>query len=202
MKHGWKLMLALPLVALAACSQENKNDAGNVVNDAENSASNAGSAVSNMASNAALSLTPTPSPQEFVDKAAKSDAFEIAAAEIAVTNAGAQGVKDFAKMMLTAHKESTAKIKAAAAASSPAVTPNATLTDDQNEKLADLKKLTGKDFDTAYIDNQTSAHDDALDLMKKYAADGESAPLKKAAGEIAPVVEKHLAAVKELDKKD
>ncbi|MBO9576392.1 MAG: DUF4142 domain-containing protein [Sphingobium sp.] len=199
---SWKSLAALSVLALAACSQKTENTASNAVNDTENALSNAANATGNLVDNAAIALTPTPSPQEFVDKAAKSDAFEIAAAEIAEKNATLAGVKDFAKMMVTAHKESTAKIKKAAAAAMPAITPDATLTDDQKSELDKLRGLKGEDFDKAYIDNQTEAHEDALSLMKKYAADGGVESLKTAAGEIAPIVQEHLDKAKALDKKD
>ena len=63
-----------------------------------------------------------------------------------------------------------------------------------------LKPLKGKDFDKAYIDGQVSAHEDALSLMKGYADKGDTPSLKTAAGEIAPVVQKHLDMVKALKK--
>lgn len=197
-----KSLAALSILILAACSQKTENAAGNAANDTESAFSNATNAVGNAVDNAAIALTPTPSPQEFVDKAARSDAFEIAAAEIAEKNASMAGVKDFARMMVTAHKESTAKIKKAASAATPPVTPDATLTADQKSELDKLRGLKGKDFDKAYIDNQTDAHDDALSLMKKYAADGGVESLKAAASEIAPVVQEHLDKAKALDKKD
>ena len=67
-------------------------------------------------------------------------------------------------------------------------------------KLDDLAKLKGADFDKAYIDNQVSAHEDALSLMKNYADNGDTPSLKAAAGEIAPVVQKHLDMAKALKK--
>ncbi|HZV56069.1 MAG TPA: DUF4142 domain-containing protein [Sphingobium sp.] len=49
------------------------------------------------------------------------------------------------------------------------------------------------------MDDQVDAHEDALALMRKYAADGETASLKTAAASIAPVVEQHLARARTLD---
>ena len=66
--------------------------------------------------------------------------------------------------------------------------------------MAELKTLKGAAFDKEYIDGQVDAHEDALDLMRKYAADGNVVSLKQAAGEIAPVVEKHLSSARALDK--
>ncbi len=165
---------------------------GEAMTDLGNSASNAAGAVGD-------ALSPAPSGQSFADTAAKSDAFEIAAAKLALTNASSPKVKAFANDMIKAHTGSTAKIKAAAAKASPAITPDPTLTGEQNDDLADLGKLKGADFDKAYIDGQIDAHDDALELMQNFAKDGDVAPLKEAAGEIAPVVKGHLDMAKGLE---
>jgi len=171
---------------------------------AENSASETAEAAGAMASNAMVdvkqALSATPTGQEFANIAGKSDAFEIAAAKLALKNGSSKQVKDFADEMITAHSESTSKIKAAAAEASPAITPDPTLTDDQNAKLADLGKKSGADFDEAYIDNQVDAHQDALALMRDYAEHGDTPSLKTAAAAIAPIVQKHLDHAKSLDK--
>jgi len=200
-----------PLVlvaALAACSQKTQDNTANTVSDIGSDVSNtagnaidaAGDATGNALNAAGNALNPAPTGQEFADKAAKSDAFEIAAAKLAKTNAGSSGVKAFAATMIEAHTGSTAKIKAAAAKATPAIKPDPTLTSDQQSKLDDLGKLKGADFDKAYIDGQVSAHEDALSLMKGYADNGDTPSLKTAAGEIAPVVQKHLDMAKGLQK--
>ena len=63
-------------------------------------------------------------------------------------------------------------------------------------RLSDLGKLNGADFDRAYLAGQVDAHEEALSLMRDYAKHGDVAPLKAAAGEIVPVVEKHLDRVR------
>lgn len=200
----------LALLTATACSKQEENaaaqgadNAGNAVengfSDAGTAMDNAGHAVANGFDDAKVALTPTPTAQEFVDRAAASDAYEIAAAKLAKTNAASAEVKAFAAMMITAHTDSTAKIKKAAAAASPALTPNPALDDDKRDDLAKLKDLKGKDFDDAYIDQQIDAHEKTLNLMKVYADKGDVAPLKTAAGEIAPVVDKHLTEARKLD---
>lgn len=196
----WTSLTVLSALTLAACGPKSEQKADHAANATEAALSNAADATGNALENAALAVKPTPSGQEFVDTAAKSDAFEIAAAKLAATNATSPQVKAFAKMMVSAHTESTAKIKAAASAATPALKPDATLTASQNDGLAKLKALKGADFDKAYIDGQVSAHDDALALMQKYAKDGEVASLKAAAGEIAPIVQQHLDHAKALKK--
>ena len=200
MNRAWRhaAVLSVSVLTLAACSTKAKQDTSNAANAAENAVSNAATATGNALQNAGQALTPTPTAQEFIDEAAKSDAFEIAAGKLAKTNAASAEVKDFAKMMVDAHNQSTAKIKKTAAGLSPALTPDATLTDGQKGKLDDLGKLKGADFDKEYIDQQVDAHEDALSLMKKYAADGKEPALKAAAQDIEPVVQQHLDRAKEI----
>jgi len=187
-------------LSLAACGPKAENKIDAAANATSDAMAAAGSATANAADAIADAVTPTPSGQEFADKAAKSDAFEIAVAKLAQKEATSTDVKKFAADMIKAHTDSTAKVKAAAASASPAITPNPDLTEDQAEKLADLGKLKGADFDKAYIDGQVDAHEDALSLMQNYAKDGEVASLKAAAGDIAPVVQKHLDMAKALNK--
>ncbi|WP_066810287.1 DUF4142 domain-containing protein [Sphingomonas asaccharolytica] len=200
---------AIALVAaLGACSQKTQDTTTNTVSEIGSDVTNttdtaigaAGNATGNALDAAGNALNPTPTGQEFADKAAKSDAFEIAAAKLAKTNADSADVKKFAATMIEAHTGSTAKIKAAAAKATPEIKPDPTLTADQQSKLDDLGKLKGKDFDKAYVDGQISAHEDALSLMKGYADKGDTPSLKTAAGEIAPKVQDHLNMAKALKK--
>ncbi|MBO9582452.1 MAG: DUF4142 domain-containing protein [Sphingobium sp.] len=194
MNSAWRHVAVLSALALAACGQKTQNNAENAVKATENAFSNAASATGNIIDNASLALTATPTPQEFIDKAAKSDAFEVAAGQLAKTNGGSAEVKAFGQMMIDAHTKSTAGLKKAAGA----LKPDATLTSGQNDKLSDLGKLKGTDFDKAYIDDQIEAHEDALALMRKYAGDGTDVSLKAAAKDIVPVVQAHLDRAREI----
>ena len=186
-------------LSLAACNKAAQT-ADSAANTAGAVADDAGAMASNAMVDVKQAVTPTPTAQEFVDKAAKSDAYEIAAARLAATNATSQAVKDFAAEMIKAHSESTAKIKAAAGKASPAITPDPALTNDQNDELAELGQKKGAEFDEDYIDDQVDAHQSALALMRDYAEHGDNPDLKAAAGAIAPIVQKHLDHAKMLDK--
>lgn len=178
------------VLALAACGSKTDTTAGTNATTVDSSTATTDD--TGMTANSGGAVAAATPAQAFADKAAKSDAFEIAAARLAETNASSAAVKDFAKKMIAAHTDSTAKIKQAAAGAAPAITPDATLSDDQTQKLADLGKLKGKDFDTAYAAGQVAAHQEALTLMTDYAANGDAPSLKAAAGAIAPVVKDHL----------
>jgi putative membrane protein len=180
------------VLALGGCGPKAEKAAAATQNSIDNAADTTGMAISNAADSVKEAVTPTPGAQDFTDKAAKSDAFEIASAKLAQAKAASPDVKSFAEMMIADHTASTAKIKKAASAAMPAIIPDSALTADQQGKLADLGKLSGKDFDKAYTDQQIDAHKDALSLMQLYADKGDVAPLKVAAGEIAPKVQTHL----------
>lgn len=196
---GWTAIGTAISLTLTACgdgSQQQMNAEANMAGP-----ENTGETNDTAMNNGMAAMVPVPSAQEFVDQAAKNDAFEIAAAELATKNAASSEVKAFAAEMTKAHTASTEKIKGAAAQAQPAVTPNPALMPDQEENLNALKGLTGAKFDAAYMAGQVEAHEKALALMRSYAADGQAAPLKTAAGEISQVVEGHLTMAKDLNSK-
>lgn len=202
--------IVVACLLVAGCNQSAEQKAEELGNKADQMAASAGARIDHAADMAearidnamdrvGAAVATAPSPQEFIDKVAKSDAFELQAAQLAAQKATSPEVKAFARAMVKAHTESAAKIGKAASAAT--LTPDAALTRDQKEDLVELGKLAGAAFDEDYMDGQVDAHEDALALMRSFAADGTEPGLKTAAGEIAPVVEKHLAMARELDKK-
>lgn len=130
--------------------------------------------------------------QAFADTAASIDAFEIATSKLAADKASGAKVKTFAQQMIKAHTDSTAKLKTAAAAASPAITPVPQMTAMQQQVLDDLKTKSGAAFDTAYMTAQANAHQMTLDKLKGYAANGDVPSLKAFASEMIPIVTGHL----------
>ena len=129
---------------------------------------------------------------DFVPKAAASDMFEVAAAKIAQKRSTNADVKKFAGEMITAHTASTAALKKAIADSGQTITPPAALPSDLQGKLDDLNKADAKDFDKKYVDGQVDAHQSALNLMQRYAEDGDVPAIKAFAATTAPTVQKHF----------
>ena len=134
-----------------------------------------------------------PTAQQFADQVAGGDAFEIAAARLALKLAKSADVQRYAQMIITDHMASTTEITKAAAATKPvALTLNPKLSEDQRDRLQDLGALSGGEFDDRYADGQVAAHEAALALMQTYADKGEAGPLKDAAADIIPKVQAHL----------
>jgi putative membrane protein len=175
---------AVAAFSLAACGQKTET---------EGSATPAQQAATPDANPAAT--IPTPSNEaaapDFVAKAAASDMFEIEAAKLAQTKAKSAEVKKFAADMIAAHTKSTEALKKAIADSGQTVLvlPTA-LPADLQDKLTDLGKA--ENFDQAYMDNQVDAHQAALDLLQRYAQDGDVAGIKAFAATTAVTVQQHL----------
>jgi putative membrane protein len=139
---------------------------------------------------------PTPSDEAkadvFVAKAAASDMYEIEAAKLAAKRSANAEIKAFAAQMEKAHTKTTEDLKAAIAASGAAITPPAALPADLQGKLDDLTKADDKDFDKKYADDQVDAHQAALNLLQRYAQDGDTPAIKAFAAATAPAVQEHL----------
>jgi putative membrane protein len=145
---------------------------------------------------------PTPANEaaapDFVTKVAMSDMYEIELAKVALARSTNADVKTFAQMMVDDHTKSTNNLKAAIAASGLTLTPPAALDEDHADKVQDFKDKDAADFDKAYLNDQVDAHQAALDLLQRYANDGDNASLKGFAATTAPVVQGHYDHAKQL----
>lgn len=139
---------------------------------------------------------PTPADEasapDFVAKAAAGDMFEVEAGKIALSRSANADVKAFAQMMVDGHTKTTADLKTAIAASGLSITPPTMVPDDKSTALADLRAVDAAGFDKKYMDGQVDAHQATLDLMSRYAQDGDSPQIKAAAAATLPIVQEHL----------
>jgi putative membrane protein len=185
-------------IALSSCGP--KTDTANVTTTETNlSSSDTMTVNESNATGATNSTAPAATTaQAFVNTAAASDAFEIASSKLALDNSSSAAIKKFANQMITAHEGSTAKLKKVTASLSPALTPDPTLTPDQQSKLDDMKGKKGADFDAAYAAAQQGGHQATLDALKAYAASGDVPALKDFASGLVPTVTAHLNMAKAL----
>ena len=140
---------------------------------------------------AAPAMAQVMTPAEYVATAGASDLYERQASQTVLETTTNTAVKSFATMMLSAHAQSTAEVKAAAMKSKVKAAPPM-LMPAQAEMIAQLKAETGTARDAAYIAQQKAAHGQALAVQQAYAAEGTAPALKTAAGKIVPVVQDHI----------
>jgi putative membrane protein len=147
--------------------------------------------------NSALGVVPKT--EDFVLQASASDMFEIESSKLAVQK-GDEATKAFAQQMIADHEKTSAELKALLAGGKIQGTPVTALTEDHKEEVDGLAKLEGAEFNEEYIDAQVEAHEDAVDLFKRYADEGENAELKAWAAKTLPALEHHYKMAQDLDK--
>jgi putative membrane protein len=134
----------------------------------------------------------------YLSMAASSDLFEIQSGQLAQQMSQNAGVRSFGGMLVTDHTQSTQMLMAAAAAAhlppmTPALLP-------QHQALLDQLRGAGSGyaFDQTFQQVQIQAHQQALTLHQNYAASGDVPALRATAGQIVPVVQRHLQMVQSL----
>ena len=147
--------------------------------------------------NSALGVEPKT--EDFILQASASDVFEIESSKLALQK-GDDATKAFAQQMITDHEKTTAELKALLTSGKVQGNPVTALTDDHKEEVDDLAKLEGAEFNEEYIDDQVEAHEDAVDLFKRYGEEGENADLKAWAAKTLPALEHHYKMAQDLDK--
>lgn len=179
----------LPALALAACQKAPSTDAtssGVVLDDP--------AAVSS--SDSAVDTAPVTDAKTYLEKAGAGDKFEIDSSRAIIRTTKNAEIENFAKMMISAHTDSTEKVKKAAMAAGIKA-PDPVLPPELQQKLDAIKAAKGEDADKLYLEAQREGHQAALALHKSYAAGGDTAQLKVVAANIVPVVRDHI---KMLDK--
>lgn len=190
------LFAATSALCLAACS---KHDANNTsATDNSMMANDMAATNTDMSANDMATAPAPTSAQAFANAAAASDKFEIESSKLAESAAQSSSVKSFAKQMISAHTETTAKLKKTLAGMQPAMTPDDTLSADQQAMLDGLKGKKGADFDSAYKDAQVNAHQKTLDALNAYASGGDNPKLQDLAKATIPTVTAHLNMAKGL----
>ncbi|MGC1870670.1 MAG: DUF4142 domain-containing protein [Acidobacteriaceae bacterium] len=146
---------------------------------------------------------PAPKPamtdQQFVDFAAQTDMVEANLGQLAQTAAASQPVKDYGQMLVTDHTKDFSQLNDAAHQVGLNV-PDA-IDAEHNKKMIDpFQKLKGAAFDRRYIHEMIVGHTEALAVYKKEADDAQNPVIKSYAEQAIPVLEKHLAGAKALEK--
>ena len=134
----------------------------------------------------------------YLAQAASGDQFEIQSGQLAQQASQNPAVQQFAGMLITDHTQSTQMLMAAAQ-SARVTPPPATLLPPQQALLDQLRAAgTGPAFDQAFQQAQIQAHQQALQLHQGYAQSGDVPVLRTTAGQIVPVVQRHLTMVQSM----
>jgi putative membrane protein len=141
-------------------------------------------------------IAQTPSAQEFVNKVAISDMFEIQSSRLAAAQKADSGTTQFANRMIKDHSKTTEELKAIASKHNLKL-PTA-MDAEHQKKIDQLKKLSGEQLDDAYDRMQVEAHQEAIKLFEAYAQNGDNPDLKAWAAKTLPALKEHLSHAQKL----
>jgi putative membrane protein len=149
---------------------------------------------------AAMALTGCggPSTVDFIQKAAMSDMYEVQAGKLAAEKGQADVVKQFGQQMVDAHTKTTEVLTGIVKNKNIKVDLPTKLDATHQKLIDDLNSASAQDFDKTYANQQVDAHQEAVDLFKKYASSGDDADVKQFAEKTLPTIEHHLNEAKKL----
>ncbi len=126
----------------------------------------------------------------FVEKATIGGMTEIQASKLAQQKGTSQAVKDYSAQMIADHTKAADELSRIATAKG--VTPPGTLDKSHQGSIDKLAKLSGADFDKAYIKQMVSDHKTTVSDFQKEAKSGRDAELQAFASKTLPTLQGHL----------
>ncbi len=129
--------------------------------------------------------------EEFAAMASSGNMFEIQSSELAVNQAEAQEVKDFAQHMIEDHTAAGERFMQVLEEAGVAAPPME-LAEHHQMMLDQLTPLQGAEFDTQYVTAQVAAHEEAVALYTAYSQNGDNEALQAFATETLPTLQEHL----------
>ncbi|MGE5406647.1 MAG: DUF4142 domain-containing protein [Methanosarcina sp.] len=134
--------------------------------------------------------------QGFVQEAANGGLMEVELGRYAEQNASNPRVKNFGAMMVRDHSKANDELKSIAAGKN--ITLPATMDDDHMNKVNELKKKSGADFDKDYMKEMVDDHDKDVDKFRKQAENGTDPEIKTFASKTLPVLIAHQDSAKSI----
>jgi putative membrane protein len=139
------------------------------------------------------------STDQFVEKAAMSDMFEVEAGRLASDRAQLSAVKAFGQRMVEDHSKTTDQLKSLVKDNNINAQLPTALDDKHQGKLDKLKNASDNEFDKTYMNGQVKAHEKAVDLFQTYSQSGDNAQLKEWAQNTLPTLKDHLKQAQTLE---
>ena len=142
---------------------------------------------------------PTPTmAAPYVMKAGASDLYEIQSSQLALTKTRNPQVRSLANMLIQHHRMTTRDVTAAARRAGLRPRPPM-LEPHQRAMIAELRRASPRGFDRAFLDQQRTAHMEALNLHRTYAQSGDRPALRMVANKAVPIIERHIERIRTTD---
>ena len=184
------LLLSLPVALFISCENNTKSsveqaDSANAAN--ADTASNRNNVVVDEESSS------------FLTRVANSGMAEVEVTSAAHQKATIAAVKNFAEMLHRDHSALNTEVKNLAGQKN--IVLPATITEDKQKDIDNLKKKTGKDFDRYFIKMMIDNHQSSIDMFEKCERDGKDADIKAFANKTLPALRMHLDSAKAIQKR-
>lgn len=136
--------------------------------------------------------------RKFMQDAAVDDMTEIAIGKLAVEKSSSDDVKQFGQKLIDDHTKANASLKELAVAGQLTL-PDAI--DPKHQSRVDkLAKLSGPEFDKAFIKDQVKFHQQNVKDFQNEATNGITVQVKNYASQALPTLQQHFEQAKELGK--
>lgn len=184
-------------LAMQACHSSNKSST-DVAQDSNSTKDTSGMMADTTAAAGAVSKVDKVD-ADFAVAAANGGMAEVQMGQLAQQKATSADVKSFGAQMVTDHSKANDKLMALAKQKS--ITLPAAVGNDEQKKMDDMSKTTGKDFDKGYVKEMVTDHDKDIKLFEDEAKNGKDAEIKAFAASTLPVLKMHQTMIKAIDKK-
>jgi len=136
---------------------------------------------------------------DFAVKAANGGMAEVAMGKMAQQKGMSQEVKDFGAKMVTDHTKANDNMMALAKQKN--ITLPAAISNDEQKKMDDMGKKSGKNFDKAYVHEMVDDHNKDVKDFEDASKNLKDADLKAFATTTLPTLKMHQTMIKAIDKK-
>ena len=133
----------------------------------------------------------------FVEKAAVGGMAEVRMGKMAQQKGSSDQVKQFGARMVDDHSKANDELKQIASAKGIALPTD--LDAKHKSKMDKMEKLSGAQFDRAYMDDMVADHKEDVAEFKKEASSGKDSDLKAFAAKTLPTLEDHLKMAQSTD---
>jgi putative membrane protein len=138
-------------------------------------------------------------PNHFAMEAAQGGLAEVQLGRLAVEHATNPAVKQFGQQMVDDHSKAGNELMQLAARKQMQLPTDVSA--EQKETMTKLSKLSGADFDKAYVDAMVDDHEHDVKDFQAQANEGQDADLKAFAAKTLPTLQHHLQMIKDIKAK-
>ncbi|TMI66277.1 MAG: DUF4142 domain-containing protein [Bacteroidetes bacterium] len=184
------IVLSLPIMLFISCN--------NTATDSVEKADSANAANVDTAMNRNNVVIDEES-SSFLVRVANSGIAEVEMTSLAQQKAIYQSVKDLAGMLNKDHSAVNEQVRNLAGQKN--IVLPATVSDEKQKEIDNLKNKTGKDFDRAFIKTMVDNHQAGIDMFQKAMENAKDADVKSFADKTLPALRMHLDSAKAIQKR-